>query len=120
MEVPPGFDSVTGCKALVVPTCCELNVRLAGEEFKTPVAVTPVPLRRRPRATPPPSSGIIREANREPVAEGVNVTITVQNPPGLMLATQLLVWLKSAAFVPLILRLPIVNGTVPTSVMVKL
>ncbi len=118
MEVPPGFDSVTGCEALVVPTGCELNVRLPGEEFK--IAVAPVPLRMRPRPTPPPSSGIIRVAIREPVAEGVNVTVTVQNPPGVILAVQLLVWLKSAAFVPVILRLPIVNGTVPTSVMVKL
>jgi len=97
-----------------------LNVRLAGEEFKIAVAVTPVPLRRRPRATPPPSSGIIREASREPVAEGANVTVTVQNPPGLILAVQLLVWLKSAAFVPRILRVPMFSGTVPTSVMVKL
>src|SRR6267378_6179904 len=119
MEVPPGFDSVTGCKALVVPTCCELNVRLAGEEFKTPVAVTPVPLRRRPKATPPPSSGIVREANREPVAEGVNVTVTVQKPPGAIGAAQLFVWLKSDALEPLMLNVPMFNGTVPTSVMVK-
>jgi hypothetical protein len=120
IEVVPEFDKVTGCEMLVVPTCCELNVRLAGEEFKIAVAVVPVPLRRRPRAKPPPFSGIVKEANREPVAEGVNVTVTVQNPPGLILAAQLLVWLKSAAFEPLMLRLPMVNGTVPTSVMVKL
>src|SRR5882762_1261562 len=120
MEVPPGLDSVTGCEALVVPTCCELKVSADGEEFKTPVAVTPVPVMRRPRAKPPPSSGIISEADREPVAEGVNVTVTVQNPPGLMLTAQLLVWLKSAAFEPPILRVPMVSGTVPTSVMVKL
>src|SRR6266852_9795532 len=33
IEVVPGFDKVTGCETLVIPTCCELNVRLAGEEF---------------------------------------------------------------------------------------
>jgi hypothetical protein len=79
-----------------------------------------VPLRRRPRPPPPPFSGIARLAKRGPVAEGVNVTVTVQNPPGLILAAQVLVWPKSAAFVPPMLRVPIVNGTVPTSVMVKL
>lgn len=67
----------------------------------------PVPVIRMSSVLPPPFSLMSSTALRSPVALGVKVTVTVQNPPEVILASQLLVWLKSGAFEPL---MPTVRG----------
>lgn len=45
---------------------------------------------------------MLREADRAPVTFGVNLTEIVQLPPTATLVPQVLVWLKSPGFVPVI------------------
>jgi hypothetical protein len=53
------------------------------------------------------------EADRAPASAGVKATEIVQLAPVAMLAAQVLVWLKSAAFVPVIVTLMIDSAAVP-------
>jgi hypothetical protein len=63
-------------------------------------------------------SAIRSVADRDPEAEGANVTLTVQLAPAARVEPQLVVWLKSAALVPVSeIEMP-VNEVVPMFVSV--
>jgi len=66
-----------------------------------------------------PAAVKVVAAERAPVALGVNVTVTVQLPAAAILVEQVLVFEKSAAFVPVIASVPRVSGDVPALVMVS-
>src|SRR2546421_3681231 len=130
-DVVPVLVTVTVCAAEGVPTIVPGKDRLVG-----------FGLRIGPGATPVPESGtvlVMRDAVtvrlpvREPVAVGVNVTLTVQEEPAAMLLPQLFVWLKSpevpteptgAAAVPLLVTVtacgaldePVATEPKPTAV----
>ena len=62
---------------------------------------------------------MVTAAWRAPVAEGVNVTVTVQLPFGSSPPPQLLVSEKSAALVPVTVMCDSLMGTTPISAIVK-
>ena len=70
-----------------------MGERLTAEETPEPVSAAVCGL-------PGASSLTERVAVRDPVSDGVNVTLIVQLDPGATLPGQLLVWAKSLAFVP--------------------
>ena len=89
--------TVTVCAAAELPTTVRGKDNALG-----------LGLRIGPGATPVPESGTVfvmpeavmaRLPVREPLAVGVNVTLTVQEDPAAKLAPQLLVWLKSPVVV---------------------
>lgn len=88
-----------------------------GEKLICGVPV-PVPVNDTPCGDPDALSEIERLALRLPVAEGVNVTETVQFPFALKLLPQLLVCEKSPEFVPVMLMLLIVKAWLPELVSV--
>jgi hypothetical protein len=119
--VPLGFESVTALATLVVLRFWPLNVSELGARLggavPVPVSVTVwlVPARL------PVLSVTVRTAIRLPVAIGVNVTLKVQialaaSAEGLM--GQLLVWTKSPEFVPVMLMLVMIKGSLPAFVSV--
>ena len=57
-------------------------------------------------------------AERDPVADGVKFTPIEQLAPAPMLAPQLLAWLNSPAFAPVIVILEMFNATLPLFVSV--
>ena len=75
----PLLVSVIGCAALVEFWFCVAKVRVAGD--RDTVGRIPVPLRVIVCGLPAALSVIDTEADRAPVAVGVNVTLTVQNAP---------------------------------------
>jgi hypothetical protein len=93
----PLFVSVTVCAALVVPTFCDANVRLAGEsEAPGPV---PVPDRLTEFGELAAFDATATEPLLAPDAVGLNVTDTLQVPAGATVP-QVVVAAKSPAFVP--------------------
>jgi hypothetical protein len=115
----PEFRSVDDCDALVVPTSCEPNARLAGVSV-TPGAV-PVPLSATECGLPDALSAIWMLAAREPVAVGAKVAPIVQFAPGARvegLTGHVVVRAKSAAFAPAIVMEVIVSGPAPEFVSV--
>jgi hypothetical protein len=56
---------------------------------------------------------MLREAVRDPIPLGVNVTLMVQFPPAATLDPQVLVWLKSDRFVPVKLKPLMFSAAVP-------
>jgi len=64
---------------------------------------------------PPALSVILSKADRLPLAVGVKVTLIVQLTPGRTELPQLLVWRKSPAFAPAIVRLVISKIPLPRS-----
>ena len=77
----PGFDTVMGCEAELVPTVWEANVSDVGLSDMPAVGVTPVPVRGTVWGDPGALSVICTEADREPLAVGVNWIDTMQLPP---------------------------------------
>ena len=103
----PVFVSVTVCEGLLVKTTVVGNVSVVGESVSK--GSTPVPLKDAVCGLPGALSVTLREAVREPVVEGVKVTLMVQLAPADNEAGQLFVSAKSPPFVPVM----------PTEVMVR-
>ena len=74
---------------------------------------SPVPSKETIWGLPGAVSLTARLAIREPPAVGAKLTLTVQFPEGAKAVPQLLVWLKSEAFMPLMLMLLMLNDDVP-------
>jgi hypothetical protein len=89
-EVAPVFESVIPFPALVVPEACWPNARAVGERLTTGSAI-PVPVKLTACGLPLALSVIVSDALRDPVADGVNVTLIVQLTPAPTLLPQLFV-----------------------------
>ena len=74
----PVFWSVEVWTALVVPTCCELKLKLAGVSVTAGAGADPVPLKPRLSGLSAALSVIDTLAERLPAAEGEKVTEIVQ------------------------------------------
>ena len=102
--------SVTGCAELEVPTNCVAKVRLVGEGVAFGPEASPVPLKPIVCGLPAALSVMVTEAVRGPVWAGLKVTVMVQLAPIARPVPQVLVWLKSAALVPVTAMLLMVNA----------
>jgi hypothetical protein len=110
----PLFVSVTDCAALVVPVVWLPKVRLDG--LSETEGAVPLPERLTVCGLPEALSATEIEALRGPGAPGANVTLIVQLAPAasvLELSGQVLVWPKSALFVPVTPILVMVIGAFP-------
>jgi hypothetical protein len=107
MDVPPGFDSVTGWEALALPSACAAKLSAAGVAFRT--LDPPVPVRDTVCGLPEALSVMVRAPVRVPLAVGVKVTLTVQLVLTARLAPQLLLCAKS----PLAVMLVMLAAAVP-------
>jgi hypothetical protein len=114
----PMSVKVTVCAVLLAPTACPANVTLPGE---TCAAGIPVPARLTVCGVPLALSAKFSEALRFPVADGVNVTLTVQALLGVTVApVQVSALLaKSLGFVPPIVTVEKVRLAVPVLVTVS-
>ena len=101
MEAPPGLDSVTGCDALVIPTCCEVKVRLLGDAAR--VTTTPVPERLTVVAVDDAFEAMVKEPEAGPADCGLKVTLMVQLEPADKTTPQELVWRKPIGVVTLMI-----------------
>jgi hypothetical protein len=79
---------------------------------------TPVPVTVTLWGEPAALSAMATEADRAPASAGVKATEIVQLAPVAMLAAQVFVWLKSAAFVPVIATLLMDSAALPELEMV--
>jgi hypothetical protein len=93
IAVGPGFDTVTGCETLVLPSACAAKLRVTGFAFRTVFA--PVPVSDTVCGLPAALSATVRVPVRVPVPVGVKTTLTVQLVLAARLAPQLLVCEKS-------------------------
>ena len=91
-----------------------VKLTLAG----TVKVVAPVPVRLIVCGLPAALSVIAREAVREPVAEGVKVTLIVQLAPAATLVPQVFVCAKSPLLVPVTAMLVMLSAAVPLFVSV--
>jgi len=109
---PPVLVSVTVCEGLVVPIGSDGKVGGADKLTTGPV---PVPLKPTVCGLPLALSAKLSEALRVPVADGVNVTLTVQVLLGVTVApVQVSALLaKSLAFVPLIVTVETLSAALP-------
>jgi hypothetical protein len=107
----PVLDKVTACAALLVPNNWLLNVSEVGERLTA--GATPVPVRLTAWGLPLALSVIVTAALRAPVAVGLNVTLMVQLAAAATLVPQVLVWLKSPLFVPVMAMLVMLSAAVP-------
>lgn len=109
---------------LVLPTLTLPKLRLVGLSVTAgAVGFCPVPLKAMACGLLAALSAMLTLAVREPVADGVNVTLMVQVPPGASVAGpigQVLVWAKSPGFVPPGAMLLMVSAAVPLLVRVTL
>lgn len=121
-EVPPLVRVTTWAGELVVPTDWLPYVNTVAESPTDPK--TPVPIKLTACGLPPVAlSAMVTAAVRLPEADGVNVTVTVQNELAakeLGEMGQLLLWLKSPALVPVTEMLETVKLRLPVFVSVKL
>ena len=85
----------TTCGALLVPTFCELNVKLVGVTVNCGVLEAPVPVSDTFCGLLEAESVSVSVPVRVPPAVGVKVTLTVQLAPAARLLPQLLVCEKS-------------------------
>lgn len=76
-------------------------------------ATVPVPVRLAICGLPAPLSVTASEAVRRPVPAGLNIMLIMQAPSAGTLVPQVLVWAKSALFVPTIAMLEIESAAVP-------
>ena len=114
----PVFVRVTLCALLVPATTTLPNARLAGLRLTTN-GFTPVPDNDALFGLPAALVVNVKEAERTPVADGENVTLTAQFRPAPKLAPQVFAeMLKSAAFAPVRVILVMVNEAVPLLVSV--
>ncbi len=107
IEVVPGFDRVTGCEALGLPSTCTAKLSAAGVAFRT--ALAPVPVRETVCGLPAALSAMLNVPARVPVPVGVKVTLTVQLLLTARLVPQLLLCVKS----PLAVMLATLAAAVP-------
>lgn len=89
----PVFFTVTDLLALVVPTVCELNVRLVGVGATTTVPPVPMPDRVTVCGELVAESVMEIVPGSDPFAVGANVTVTVQLVPICRRVPQLFIWL---------------------------
>lgn len=89
----PVFFTVTGLLALVVPTACEAKVRLDGVVVTVMVPPVPVPDRVTVWGEFVALSVIEIVPGSDPLAVGVNVTLTEQLVPACSTEPQLFIWL---------------------------
>src|SRR5208337_3851045 len=108
----PVLASVTDCFALTVSRTCWPNERVDGKRFAAG-APAPVPLKLIVWGLPLALSVMETDALRDPVADGVNVTLIVQLAPAPTLVPQLFVWAKSPEFVPLRAMLDMLREALP-------
>ena len=108
-EVLPTLVNVTAFAELVWPSTVDENTKLDAESFTW----VPVPLRLIDCGLGVPLSAMATEADRLPAAEGLKVTETVQVAATASEVPQVLVWLKSAALVPVTATLMIDSAAVP-------
>jgi len=111
-EALPVLESVTVWGAVVKPMFSWPKLRPCGERL-TAGADTPVPVKLSVCGLPVALSVMVSEALREPVADGVNVTLIVQLAPAPTLVWQLFVWAKSPEFVPLRAMLDMLREALP-------
>jgi hypothetical protein len=88
-----------------------VKLRLEGESVTC--GATPVPLKVTLWGEPTPSSAIATEADRAPASAGVKATEIVQLAATASELPHVLVWLKSAALVPVTATLVIDSAAVP-------
>ena len=108
-EVLPMLVSVTVFAELVWPRTVEEKAKLDAES----VTWVPVPLKPTVCGEPDALSVMATEPDRLPAADGLKITETVQLAPAATLTPQVLVWLKSAAFVPVIATLVMDSAALP-------
>jgi hypothetical protein len=114
--VPP-FVKATDCAALAVPTVIDVNERLDGVTLT--LTPRPVPERATVWGLFPAESVKDSVAVRGPVAEGVNVMLTLQLAAPAKLVPQVLAEIaKSAALAPATATLPMLTAAVPPFVKV--
>jgi len=89
----PVFDTMTGCDALLLPSTCAEKVSVLVDTAMT--GAVPVPVSETLCGLFEALSVIVSVPVREPLAVGVNVTLTVQLELAATLAPQLLVCAKS-------------------------
>ena len=106
----PEFVTVTVCGADVVPTSWLPNVSAVA--LSVAAGAVPVPERATATADGVASVAMVRVPVRPPVAPGVKVTATVQDPPAGTVAAQPDA-AKSAALVPVTVTPLTVSGAVP-------
>jgi hypothetical protein len=119
---PVLFVRVTFWLALAVPTAELVKVRVAGEIVTVvgePAAVA-VPVSAIVWGDPAALSAMLTVDVRFPVAVGLNVTETVQLPDTATGVVQVLVCMKSPAFVPVSETLVMVSGELPLLVTVNI
>ncbi|HMC60700.1 MAG TPA: hypothetical protein VKJ01_16035 [Candidatus Solibacter sp.] len=109
----PVFCSVTVCAALVVRTFCEAKVKLSGLMVATGPPAVAVPVRVTVCGLPGTLSAKLMDAVRAPETVGANTTLTVRFAPTATEAPQVLVCVKSPAFVPVMVMLEIVTALFP-------
>lgn len=117
----PLLVSVTVCGELVVVSCWSPKLTLVGFRVTAGAWTTPVPLSATLCGLPAALSLTEMLALRDPVAEGVKVTLIVQFAPAvsvLGLMGQVFDWAKSSAFVPVTVMLVMINAAVPLLVSV--
>jgi hypothetical protein len=90
---------------------------LLGERLAA--GAVPVPVRLALWGLPLALSAMLTEAARLPLADGVKVTLMVQLAPAATELPQVLVWAKSLALVPVIVRLVILKLALPVLVRVR-
>jgi hypothetical protein len=110
-EAFPEFVRVTTWGAVLVPRDTVPKARLAGARFAT--GVSPVPLKGTFCVLPEALSENVRLALSAPIMLGANVTLAVQLAPAATVEPQVFVWLKSGAFVPVMVMPVIESETVP-------
>jgi hypothetical protein len=113
----PVFEMVTICGAELLPTLRLAKVRVAGARLTTGAVAAPVPVKPTFCGLPVALSATDKVPVRVPAAVGVKTTFAVQVAPAAT-DVQLLVWLKSPPFVPVILIPVIVSVAVPVFEMV--
>jgi hypothetical protein len=101
----PVLLSVIGCEALVVPTVCELKLRFVGESETT--GACPTPVSGTTCGLPAASSAMVSVSFAVPGADGVKMTLIVQNSvavSGVGATGQLLVCEKPLASIMLVIK----------------
>jgi hypothetical protein len=88
----PELVTVKVCGAEVVPTVCELKVKLVGATEKVAVGVIVVPLRGTVCGEPAALSVTDMLAVSVPEAMGLKVTVMVHEPPAATEEPQVLAW----------------------------
>jgi hypothetical protein len=91
---------LTDFPGLVLPSSWVRNFKLVADRVAFGPATTPVPLKDIDCGLPGALSVILSEAVRGPILFGLNLMLIVQLPATGTLVPQLLLWLKSAKFVP--------------------